>query len=158
MGLAYSQEPAVQMVGSLADIQPGMKVLDLCAAPGGKSTQLLSRLEIQGLLVSNEISDKRSKILVENIERFGARNVVVTKEDSVHLAKVFAGFFDVIGMMPHVLAKACFVKTQPLRSIGTALILPNVPSFKGRLSTMCFRCWRLTASWFIRLARGHTWS
>ncbi|MQW23821.1 MULTISPECIES: RsmF rRNA methyltransferase first C-terminal domain-containing protein [unclassified Lactococcus] len=96
MGLVYSQEPAAQMVGSLADIQPGMKVLDLCAAPGGKSTQLLSRLENQGLLVSNEISDKRSKILVENIESFGARNVVVTKEDSAHLAKVFAGFFDVI--------------------------------------------------------------
>ena len=70
-----------------------MKVLDLAAAPGGKTTQLLSYLDNQGLLVSNEIHKGRSKILVENVERFGARNVLVTNESADRLAKVFSGFF-----------------------------------------------------------------
>ena len=75
-GLVYSQEPAAQMVAQVAQPSPGMKVLDLAAAPGGKSTQLAAYLAGEGLLVSNEISSKRAKILVENMERFGATNVV----------------------------------------------------------------------------------
>ena len=78
-GLVHSQEPAAQIVAQVAQPKPGMKVLDLAAAPGGKTTQLLSYLDNQGLLVSNEIHKARSKILVENVERFGARNVLVTK-------------------------------------------------------------------------------
>lgn len=95
-GLVYSQEPAAQMVGQVAAPEKGMRVLDLAAAPGGKSTHLLSYLQNTGLLVSNEISTKRSKILVENIERFGARNVVVTNESADRLARVFEAYFDVI--------------------------------------------------------------
>lgn len=95
-GLVYSQEPAAQIVGQVAQPQKGMKVLDLAAAPGGKSTHLLSYLGNTGLLVSNEISSKRSKILVENIERFGARNVLVTNESAERLAQVFQGYFDLI--------------------------------------------------------------
>ena len=95
-GLVYSQEPAAQIVGQVASPQNGMKVLDLAAAPGGKSTNLLSYLENTGLLVSNEISSKRAKILVENVERFGARNVVVTNESAERLAKVFSAYFDMI--------------------------------------------------------------
>ena len=95
-GLVYSQEPAAQMVGHLAAPEKGMKVLDLAAAPGGKSTHLLSYLDNTGLLVSNEISSKRSKILVENIERFGARNVIVINESPERLARVFPGYFDMI--------------------------------------------------------------
>ena len=95
-GLVYSQEPAAQIVAQVAQPKPGMKVLDLAAAPGGKTTQLLSYLDNQGLLVSNEIHKGRSKILVENVERFGARNVLVTNESADRLAKVFSGFFDLI--------------------------------------------------------------
>lgn len=95
-GLVYSQEPAAQIVGQVASPQKGLKVLDLAAAPGGKSTHLLSYLENTGLLVSNEISSKRAKILVENVERFGARNVVVTNESAERLAKVFSAYFDMI--------------------------------------------------------------
>ena len=95
-GLVYSQEPAAQLVGQVAAPQPGMKVLDLAAAPGGKSTHLLSYMDNKGVLVSNEISAKRSKILVENLERFGAQNVVVTNESADRLAKVFSGYFDLI--------------------------------------------------------------
>lgn len=92
-GLVYSQEPAAQIVAQIAEPQEGMKVLDLAAAPGGKTTHLLSYLNNTGLLVSNEISNKRSKILVENVERFGARNVIVTNESSQRLAKCFNSFF-----------------------------------------------------------------
>lgn len=95
-GLIYSQEPVAQMVAQVAHPHEGMRVLDLAAAPGGKSTHLLSYLNNTGLLVSNEINNKRSKILVENIERFGARNVLVTNESAERLAKVFSSFFDLI--------------------------------------------------------------
>ena len=95
-GLIYSQEPAAQMVAQAAHPHEGMRVLDLAAAPGGKSTHLLSYLNNTGLLVSNEINNKRSKILVENIERFGARNVLVTNESAERLEKVFSSFFDLI--------------------------------------------------------------
>ena len=95
-GLVYSQEPAAQMVAQVAHPHEGMRVLDLAAAPGGKSTHLLSYLNNTGLLVSNEINNKRSKILVENIERFGARNFLVTNESAERLAKVFSSFFDLI--------------------------------------------------------------
>lgn len=95
-GLIYSQEPASQMVAQVAHPHEGMRVLDLAAAPGGKSTHLLSYLNNTGLLVSNEINSKRSKILVENIERFGARNVLVTNESVERLAKVFPSYFDLI--------------------------------------------------------------
>ena len=95
-GQVYSQDPAAQMVVDAAGIEPGMKVLDLAAAPGGKSTHILSYLNNQGLLVANEIHPKRAKILVENLERFGARNAVVTNADAATLSKVFQGFFDVI--------------------------------------------------------------
>ena len=93
---AYSQEPAAQMVAQVAAPAKGSRVLDLAAAPGGKSTHLLSYLDNTGLLVSNEINPKRSKILVENIERFGARNVVVTNTSADKLAKVFKNYFDTI--------------------------------------------------------------
>ncbi len=95
-GLVYSQEPAAQVVGEVAAPSAHMKVLDLCAAPGGKSTHLLSFLGNDGLLVSNEISPKRSKILAENIERFGARNVVVLNESPARLATIFPDYFDLI--------------------------------------------------------------
>lgn len=95
-GLIYSQEPAAQIVGMVAAPQQGEKVLDLCAAPGGKSTHLLSYLEGTGLLVTNDISAKRSKILSENIERFGARNAIVTNSSPERLAKHFKGYFDTI--------------------------------------------------------------
>lgn len=95
-GLVYSQEPAAQMVGQVACPQKEMKVLDLAAAPGGKTTHLLSYLANTGLLVSNEISSKRAKVLVENVERFGARNVLITNESADRLAKHFPSYFDMI--------------------------------------------------------------
>ena len=96
MGLYYIQEPSAMSAASLLSVEPGMRVLDLCAAPGGKSTQLASYLGQQGLLVSNEINNSRCRILSSNIERLGVRNAVVTNEDSFKLAEKFQSFFHAI--------------------------------------------------------------
>ena len=95
-GYVYSQDLSAMYVAAVANAQPGDKVLDLCAAPGGKSTQLAEQLNNQGLLVSNEINTKRAKILAENMERIGAKNVIITNESPDNLAKVFKGYFDKI--------------------------------------------------------------
>lgn len=95
-GRVYSQEAAAMFPAALSGVQPGMRVLDLCAAPGGKSTQLAELLKGQGLLVSNEISDKRARILRENLERWGAANVVVVNASPDQLAEKFPSFFDAI--------------------------------------------------------------
>ncbi len=95
-GVYYIQDPSAMSVVSLLDPKPGEKILDLCAAPGGKSTQIAGCLAGQGLLVSNEIIPGRAKILSQNIERMGITNAVVCNEDPAHLAEIFPLFFDKI--------------------------------------------------------------
>lgn len=96
MGLYYIQEPSAMSAAAHLAPKPGMRVLDLCAAPGGKSTQLATYLGDSGLLVSNEINTQRSRILSQNIERMGIKNAVVTNEDSFALAAHFPNFFHAI--------------------------------------------------------------
>ncbi len=93
-GLYYLQEPSAMAPAGLLDVQPGMKVLDLCAAPGGKTTQLAAALEGKGLLVCNEINPKRAKILARNIERLAVANALVLNEHPQKLEERFAGYFD----------------------------------------------------------------
>lgn len=96
MGLYYIQEPSAMSAAALLAPKPGMRVLDMCAAPGGKSTQLATYLGDSGLLVSNEINTQRSRILSQNIERMGIKNAIVTNGDSFVLASHFPGFFNAI--------------------------------------------------------------
>ena len=93
-GAYYLQEPSAMSVVPHLDIKEGDKVLDMCAAPGGKSTYILSKLNDTGLLVSNEINSTRIRALGENLERFGARNCIITNTDSNNLRKLFTGYFD----------------------------------------------------------------
>ncbi len=93
-GLYYSQDPAAMAVGYLVDPQPGELVLDLCAAPGGKSTHLAMLMQGQGTLVANEIIPKRAKYLVENLERCGVTNAIVTSVEPAKLADHFGPVFD----------------------------------------------------------------
>lgn len=95
-GLYYIQEPSAMTPASLLPVCPGDKVLDLCAAPGGKSTELAARLAGEGLLVANDISNSRAKALLKNIELFGVRNAVVVSESPSKLAESFSGYFDKI--------------------------------------------------------------
>lgn len=93
-GVYYIQEPSAMAPAAYLDAQPGEKILDLCAAPGGKSTQIAAAMQGEGLLVSNEIHPARAKILAENIERMGIRNTMVTNETPQKLADVFDTYFD----------------------------------------------------------------
>ncbi len=95
-GLFYFQEASAMCVGEALPVQKCDKVLDLCAAPGGKSTHIAGNLGNSGLLVSNEINKKRATILSENIERMGFLNVVVTNESPEKLEQKFPQFFDKI--------------------------------------------------------------
>lgn len=93
-GAIYSQEPSAMYVGEVVDPQPGERVLDLCAAPGGKTTHLVAKMGDQGLLVANEIFRKRALVLAENLERWGTRHTIVTNESPAELEKQFPHFFD----------------------------------------------------------------
>ena len=93
-GLFYMQEPSALSAVSVLDPQPGERVLDLCAAPGGKSTQIAALMGGRGLLIANEIVPSRAQILSRNVERMGVRNAVVTCESPAALAKRFPAFFD----------------------------------------------------------------
>lgn len=95
-GMIYVQEPGAMAPAECIDIEPDWKILDMCAAPGGKSTQLKSKLGKSGVLVSNEIIPSRCKILTGNIERLGLRNTVTTCMDSKKIAKTFPECFDLI--------------------------------------------------------------
>jgi NOL1/NOP2/sun family putative RNA methylase len=95
-GLYYIQEPSAMLPASILPIEPGDKVLDVCAAPGGKSTELAAKLNGTGLLVSNDISNSRAKALLKNIELFGVRNPVIISEDPANLVKYFPEYFDKI--------------------------------------------------------------
>lgn len=95
-GLYYIQEPSAMTPAFLFDVEPGDRVLDLCAAPGGKSTALAAKLQGKGILVSNDVSNSRAKALLKNIELFGVRNAVVISETPAKLAERFYGYFDKI--------------------------------------------------------------
>jgi NOL1/NOP2/sun family putative RNA methylase len=93
-GLYYLQEPSAMAVAEALDAQPGERVLDLCAAPGGKSTHLTAQLRGSGVLVANEIIPARARILAENLERWGVRNALITIESPERLATNWPNFFD----------------------------------------------------------------
>ena len=95
-GMIYVQEPGAMAPAECIDIDPGWVILDMCAAPGGKSTQLRNKLGKNGILVSNEIIPSRCKILTGNIERLGLHNTVTTCTDTSTLAKNFPKTFDMI--------------------------------------------------------------
>ncbi len=95
-GAFYVQEPSAMSAVPELEVQPGDKVLDMCAAPGGKSTQIAQYLGGEGFLVSNEINRKRSMALCENIERMGLANAMVTTAEPEALSYFFDSFFDKI--------------------------------------------------------------
>ena len=93
-GVYYLQEASAMAPVALLDPRPGERVCDLCAAPGGKTTQIAGRMLGEGFLLCNEINPKRAKILSRNIERMGVANTLVTNEHPQRLAERFEGFFD----------------------------------------------------------------
>ena len=95
-GIYYIQDASAQLPVEMLSPKPGDFCLDLCAAPGGKSTQIAGYLDGEGILVSNEPMKNRAKILSENVERLGIRNCIVTSEYPDKLADTFPEYFDKI--------------------------------------------------------------
>ena len=95
-GVYYVQEPSAAAPAALAGVVPGMRVLDMCAAPGGKSSQLAAALGGEGILFSNEYEPRRAQVLKSNLERMGVTNAVVTCGDTAKLAAALPEYFDVV--------------------------------------------------------------
>lgn len=95
-GLYYIQEPSAMLSVEVLNPNPGDKVLDICAAPGGKSTQICAKMKNRGVVISNDINPKRTIALLKNIEMFGITNCVVTNTTPEKLEGIFEGYFDKI--------------------------------------------------------------
>ncbi len=111
-GMIYVQEPAAMAPAECLEINPDWKILDMCAAPGGKSSQLKNKLSEKGVLVSNEIVPARCKILTGNIERLGLKNTVTTCMDTERLASAFPKTFDMIMVDAPCSGEGMFRKEQ----------------------------------------------
>ena len=95
-GAFYLQDPSSMLPASVLSAQPGERVLDLCAAPGGKSTQLAAQMQGQGLLVCNEVIPKRAQVLSRNLERMGVTNALCISMRTDALAQRFPEAFDAV--------------------------------------------------------------
>ena len=95
-GLYYIQEPSAMTPASVLPVEEGERVLDLCAAPGGKATELAAKLNHTGLLVANDASASRTKALLKNLEVFGMPNILITSEMGDKLDQYFHEYFDKI--------------------------------------------------------------
>ncbi|MBQ9990603.1 MAG: RsmB/NOP family class I SAM-dependent RNA methyltransferase [Lachnospiraceae bacterium] len=114
-GAYYIQEPSAMAVAEYLQVKPGERILDLCAAPGGKSTQIGGYLQGEGLLVCNEPHPARAKILSENVERMGVANALVTNEMPDKLARIFPEYFDKILVDAPCSGEGMFRKNEEAR-------------------------------------------
>ena len=95
-GMIYVQDPGAMATVNALDIKKGWRVLDACAAPGGKSSQIASRIGDEGFLLSNEYVPKRAKIIVSNFERMGIKNAMIMSLDTSKFKEMFANYFDLV--------------------------------------------------------------
>lgn len=113
-GLYYIQEPSAMTPAATIPINEGDRVLDVCAAPGGKSTELAAKLNGSGVLISNDISASRAKALLKNLEVFGIDNYIITSENTNKLADRFEGYFDKILVDAPCSGEGMFRKSQSM--------------------------------------------
>jgi NOL1/NOP2/sun family putative RNA methylase len=114
-GLYYLQEPSAMAVAEILSPQPGERILDLSAAPGGKATHLAALMQNRGFLLANEIHAQRARELLENLERWGARNTAITNETPERLAEAFGAFFDRVLVDAPCSGEGMFRKSEAAR-------------------------------------------
>ena len=139
-GAYYIQDASAMMVVKLLDVQKGETILDLCAAPGGKSSQIASYLGGKGLLVSNDVSAKRVKDLSENIERMGASNVIVMNENIDKISTLFEGYFDKVVLDAHSSGQGMFRKNSSTYDDWSYDKTLNLASIQKELIMKAYKC------------------
>jgi 16S rRNA C967 or C1407 C5-methylase (RsmB/RsmF family)/NOL1/NOP2/fmu family ribosome biogenesis protein len=115
-GLYYLQDPGAMVVGELLGARPGERVLDLAAAPGGKSTHIAAMLRGEGVLVANDVHPTRARELAGNLERFGVTNALVTSESVERLADHFGAWFDRVLLDAPCSGESMFHKSEAARA------------------------------------------
>ena len=157
-GLYYLQDPAAQAVAELLAPQPGERVLDLSAAPGGKTTHIASLMQNQGLLVANDIHPKRVRDLARNIERWGARNIAITNETPERLVNHFGAYFDRVLVDAPCSGEGMFRKDHAARGEWSARLVESCAVrqdaiIKGMPRSKMQPVWSaLVGCWFIQPA------
>ena len=139
-GAYYIQEPSAMMPAFLLEINENDRVLDLCAAPGGKSSQILSKLNNTGILVSNDISNKRAMILSENIERMGAKNAYVLNEEIDNIESKFYGFFDKVVLDAPCSGMGMFRKKKEVKDDWTLNKALSLSETNKKLILQAYNC------------------
>ena len=94
LGCFYIQEPSAMIPSYLLSPRKGDIVLDLCAAPGGKSVQASFLMENQGMIISNDLSRSRCSAILENVERLGLGNITITNNDFSKIYHKYLNYFD----------------------------------------------------------------
>ncbi len=115
-GLYYLQDPSAMIAAQILAPQPGERVLDIAAAPGGKATHLAALMQGEGLLVANEIHTQRAWDLAQNLERCGVRNAAITNEPPGRLAEHFGAFFDRVLVDAPCSGEGMFRKSEAARA------------------------------------------
>lgn len=118
-GLYYFQEASAMAPVTYLPLSEGMKVLDLCAAPGGKSLQIASKIGETGVLLSNDISVSRQRATLRNFEKFGLKNVLVSAESPEKIAKNYPAYFDAILVDAPCSGEGMFAKDKKTLSAWT---------------------------------------
>lgn len=139
-GLYYLQEPSAMTPADRLPVEPGDRVLDVCAAPGGKATELGAKLNGTGVLAANDLSSSRAKGLLKNLELFGIGNALVLSEEPGKLVPYFREYFDKILIDAPCPGKACSGRTERWCAPGRSTVRSISRRYSGASSLRPRRC------------------
>lgn len=137
-GMYYIQEPSAMLVANFLDAKPGEIVLDLCAAPGGKTIQTALKMQNEGLIVANDLSKSRANILLSNIERMGITNTVITSLDFKAHYNKFLNYFDKIILDAPCSGSGMFRKSDEMKNDWTYEKVLKNAAIQKELILMCY--------------------
>ena len=137
-GAYYIQEPSAMLVAHLLDANKNDIVLDLCAAPGGKTIQTALKMENEGLIIANDLSKSRANVLLSNIERLGIENTVVTSLDFSNVKNQFQNYFDKIILDAPCSGSGMFRKSDEMKSDWTYEKVLKNSAIQKDLILMCY--------------------
>ena len=138
LGAYYIQEPSAMLVGHFLDAKPGEVILDLCAAPGGKTVQTALKMQNKGLIIANDLSKARANILLSNIERMGISNTVVTSLDFKNYYQKFINYFDKIILDAPCSGSGMFRKSEEMKQDWTYEKVFKNAAIQRELILMCY--------------------